>query len=96
MSAATHAMAPMEASVTKLGREGSAGTTKVSSCMPTKNNTLDDGYGVSETMVNGFALGILYAYWREKSGSVLAPIIGHDVSDVVEYALVFLMTWLWS
>jgi len=46
MSAATHAMAPMEASVNKLGREGSVGTTKVSSCMPTKNNTLDAGYGV--------------------------------------------------
>jgi uncharacterized protein len=45
--------------------------------------------------VYGFALGILYAYWREKSGSLLAPIIGHNVSDGVEYALVFLMTWLW-
>jgi hypothetical protein len=52
MSAATHAMAPIETSVNKLGREGSVGTTKVSSCMPTKNNTLDDGYRVSETMVN--------------------------------------------
>jgi len=45
--------------------------------------------------VYGFALGILYAYWREKSGSLLAPIIGHNVSDGVEYALMFLMTWLW-
>jgi uncharacterized protein len=43
----------------------------------------------------GFALGILYAYWREKSGSLLAPIIGHNVSDGVEYALMFLMTRLW-
>ena|SRR5579863_4120897 len=42
-----------------------------------------------------FALGILYAYWREKSGSLLASIIGHNVGDGVEYALVFLMTYLW-
>src|SRR5262249_18861077 len=45
--------------------------------------------------VYAFALGILYAYWREKSGSLLAPIIGHNVSDRVEYVLMFLMTWLW-
>ena len=35
------------------------------------------------------ALGILYAYWLEKSRSVLAPAIGHNVSDVTEYALLF-------
>ena len=37
-----------------------------------------------------FALGVLYAYWLEKSRSIVAPIIGHNVSDVVEYALLFL------
>ncbi len=37
-----------------------------------------------------FALGVLYAYWLEKSRSVLAPIIGHNVSDGVEQALLFL------
>ncbi|MBU6443996.1 MAG: CPBP family intramembrane metalloprotease [Alphaproteobacteria bacterium] len=37
-----------------------------------------------------FALGVLYAYWLEKSGSVLAPAIGHNISDVSEYALVYL------
>ena len=36
-----------------------------------------------------FALGVLYAYWLEKSKSVAAPIIGHNVSDVSEYAIVF-------
>jgi CAAX protease family protein len=41
------------------------------------------------------ALGILYAYWYEKSGSLLASIVGHNVGDVVEYALMFLMAWLW-
>jgi membrane protease YdiL (CAAX protease family) len=45
--------------------------------------------------VYAFALGILYAYWREKSGSLLASIIGHNLSDGVEYALMFLLTWLW-
>src|SRR6202167_6484529 len=37
--------------------------------------------------IYAFTLGILYVYWREKSGSLLAPIIGHNVSDGVEYAL---------
>jgi membrane protease YdiL (CAAX protease family) len=45
--------------------------------------------------IYAFTLGILYAYWREKSGSLLAPIIGHHVSDGVEYALMFLMAWVW-
>jgi Type II CAAX prenyl endopeptidase Rce1-like len=45
--------------------------------------------------IYAFALGILYAYWREKSGSLLASIIGHNVSDAVEYVLMFLMTWCW-
>lgn len=36
-----------------------------------------------------FALGVLYAYWLEKSRSILAPIIGHNVGDVVEYLIVF-------
>jgi hypothetical protein len=39
-----------------------------------------------------FALGILYAYWLEKSNSVVAPIVGHNVGDVVEYLLLF--AWL--
>jgi len=45
--------------------------------------------------IYAFALGILYAYWREQSGSLLAPIIGHNMSDGVEYVLMFLMTWAW-
>ena len=39
-----------------------------------------------------FALGVLYAYWLEKSRSVVAPIIGHNVSDLVEYLILF--AWL--
>lgn len=40
-------------------------------------------------------LGILYAYWREKSGSLTAAIIGHNVGDGVEFAIVFFLCWLW-
>ena len=39
--------------------------------------------------IYAFALGVLYAYWLEKSRSIVAPIIGHNVGDVVEYAIVF-------
>jgi len=39
-----------------------------------------------------FALGVLYAYWLEKSKSVVAPIIGHNLSDVIEYLILFV--WL--
>ena len=46
--------------------------------------------------VYAFALGVLYAYWFEKSRSVIAPIIGHNVSDVVEYAICFALIALWS
>jgi len=42
------------------------------------------------------ALGILYAYWHEKSGSLLAAILGHNMSDLVEYALLFLLVRLWG
>ncbi len=40
--------------------------------------------------IYAFALGVLYAYWLEKSNSVVAPIVGHNVSDGVEYAIVFI------
>ncbi len=46
--------------------------------------------------VYAFALGVLYAYWFEKSRSVVAPIIGHNVSDVVEYTICFSLIALWS
>ena len=42
--------------------------------------------------IYAFVLGVLYAYWLEKSKSVVAPIVGHNVSDVVEYAILF--AWL--
>jgi membrane protease YdiL (CAAX protease family) len=45
--------------------------------------------------VYALALGIFYAYWREKSGSLTAAIIGHNVGDGVELAIVFFLCWLW-
>ena len=45
--------------------------------------------------IYAFALGILYAYWFEKSRSVVAPIIGHNVSDFVEDGIVFLLAAAW-
>ena len=39
--------------------------------------------------IYAFALGVLYAYWLEKSKSVVAPIIGHNVGDVTEYLILF-------
>jgi hypothetical protein len=39
--------------------------------------------------IYAFALGVLYAYWLEKSRSIVAPIVGHNVGDVVEYAILF-------
>ena len=40
--------------------------------------------------IYAFALGVLYAYWLEKSRSIVAPIIGHNVGDFVEYAIAIL------
>lgn len=45
--------------------------------------------------IYALALGILYAYWFEKSRSIVAPIVGHNVSDVVEDGLVFLLAAAW-
>jgi hypothetical protein len=42
-----------------------------------------------------FALGVLYAYWLEKSRSVLASSIGHNVGDVVESVLAFVWLGIW-
>ena len=39
--------------------------------------------------IYALALGILYAWMRERSGSLIAPMLTHSVSDFVEYACVF-------
>jgi CAAX protease family protein len=43
-----------------------------------------------------FVWGVIYAYWYEKSGSLLPSIIGHNVGNLVEYLFCFLMAWRWS
>ena len=40
--------------------------------------------------VYAFGLGLTYAIWLQRSRSILAPIIGHDVGDLTEYVIVFL------
>jgi membrane protease YdiL (CAAX protease family) len=52
-------------------------------------------YAALGQLIYAFALGVLYAFWLEKSKSVLAPIIGHNVSNLTEYALLFLMVAFW-
>jgi hypothetical protein len=53
-------------------------------------------FAAAGQQVYAFALGVLYAYWFEKSRSVVAPIIGHNVGDVVEYLICFALITLWS
>ena len=43
-----------------------------------------------------FLFGVVLAYWLEQSKSVLAPIVGHNVSGATEYGLVLLMVMLWA
>lgn len=39
-----------------------------------------------------FAFGVFYAYWLEKSRSILAASIGHSLGDLVEFLIAF--AWL--
>lgn len=39
-----------------------------------------------------FTIGVLYAYWLEKSQSVVAPIIAHNISDGLAFVILFV--WL--
>jgi len=50
---------------------------------------------VSAQIVLVFALGVLAAYWLEKSRSILAPILGRNASGATEVALVLLMVNFW-
>jgi hypothetical protein len=42
----------------------------------------------------GVLLGVSYAYWFEKSRSVLAPIVGHAVTGLTELAMVYALSTL--
>ena len=46
--------------------------------------------------VYAFLWGVIYAYWYEKSGSLIPSIIGHNVGNFVEDVLAFAMVWHWS
>ena len=39
--------------------------------------------------IYAFILGVLYGYWLEKSQRIVAPLIGHGLSDLVETLPVF-------
>ncbi|HTW35256.1 MAG TPA: CPBP family intramembrane glutamic endopeptidase [Rhizomicrobium sp.] len=43
-----------------------------------------------------FAQGILFAYWYEKSRSLVAPIIGHSLAGMIQQGLIFAMVAAWS
>jgi membrane protease YdiL (CAAX protease family) len=42
------------------------------------------------------ALAILYAYWLDRSRSVVAQVVGHNVSNGVEYVLAFALQGDWG
>lgn len=46
--------------------------------------------------IYAFVWGVIYAYWFEKSASLLPSIVGHNVGNFVEDAIVFLLAWHWS
>jgi len=45
--------------------------------------------------VYAFSFGVFYAYWYEKSGSLAAAIVGHNVGNFVESVIEFLLAALW-
>jgi hypothetical protein len=49
-----------------------------SCCLHSLTSPVSDKRSCGELgqQIYAFELGILYAYWREKSGSLLAPIVG--------------------
>jgi|SRR5208282_1692863 len=56
-----------------------------------------ESFGVAASQqAYAFVWGVIYAYWYEKSGSLLPSIIGHNVGNLVEYLFAFLMVWSWS
>jgi len=39
-----------------------------------------------------FLFGVSLAYWLERSGSVLAPIVGHNIAGAIQYLLLLVMS----
>ena len=50
-------------------------------------------YAVGQ-QIYAFILGLIYAYFYEKSRSLLAPIISHNFANGVEFLLLFLLIWI--
>jgi len=47
-------------------------------------------------MVVSFLAGVGYAYWLEKSRSVVAPIVGHDVAGAVQFLSLLAIVTAWA
>jgi hypothetical protein len=43
-----------------------------------------------------FALGVLYAYWLEKSASIAAPILAHNIADGLSFCIMYIWVWLYT
>jgi len=43
-----------------------------------------------------FIWALIYAYWYERSGSLLPSIVGHNLGNLLEDVFAFLMAWRWS
>jgi len=67
----------------------------VDSGTPLRTANTTPSFAAFGQQLYAFALGVLYAYWFEKSKSVVAPIVGHNVSDLTEYAICFALIALW-
>lgn len=55
----------------------------------------EPGWMALGQMLCTFLSGVVFAYWLEKSRSLLAPVVGHNVGGVVEILLVFAMVAAW-
>jgi membrane protease YdiL (CAAX protease family) len=53
-------------------------------------------WALTVQVLEAFAFSLFCAYWFEKSRSVLAPIICHNVTDFTETGLIYLMVAAWS
>ena len=47
-------------------------------------------------MLYTFAFGVLFAFWYERSRSLLAPVIGHAALGVAKFAVLFAMVARWG
>jgi len=53
-------------------------------------------WGLIRQVLGAFVFSLFCAYWFEKSRSVLAPIVFHNVWDFTQTSLIYLMVAAWS